>query len=277
MGLNEYQSTALAYLLYLGESKATTISRISGIPSAKIYEVLKELHRMGLIKVKPGRPLMYSPNHPKDIVSSIISFNISQMKQKLRDLELASKIFIELSEKLYLRGKETVPTTPLLRIVRVGEISLEETRKLYDGAKGEILILSKAMEYFPEVKNNLLNAVSRGVSIKIILMNPELLRPEEKEKQSKILKEITSSLGSNVEIKFADSVPIRGCLIDPSSNGSALFLVEDPGIPYFLREAAITNHHSVVKGLALMFRLVWNHMAVSLPNLSNSRFINMLS
>ncbi len=40
MGLNEYQASALAHLMYLGETKATILSKASGVPNARIYGVL---------------------------------------------------------------------------------------------------------------------------------------------------------------------------------------------------------------------------------------------
>ncbi len=36
MGLNEYQSSALAHLIYLGETKAPNLSKASGVPNARI-------------------------------------------------------------------------------------------------------------------------------------------------------------------------------------------------------------------------------------------------
>jgi hypothetical protein len=38
-----------------------------------------------------------------------------------------------------------------------------------------------------------------------------------------------------------------------------MFLVEEIGVPYHLREAAISSHPGVVKGLADMFNLRWEH------------------
>ncbi|MFW6109717.1 MAG: helix-turn-helix domain-containing protein, partial [archaeon] len=54
MGLNEYQASALAHLMYLGETKATILSKASGVPNARIYGVLDELSQKGLIIVRPG-------------------------------------------------------------------------------------------------------------------------------------------------------------------------------------------------------------------------------
>ena len=259
MGLNEYQSSALVYLLLLGETKATTLSKTSKVPSARIYGVLDQLARMGLASVRPGRPVLYSPRPPEDIASSLVSLSMSGLKQKLRTLEDYAKDLVETGKRLYLKGEKGVPRVPLLRIVSVGEVSLNETKRLYDGAEKDILILSRAIEYLPEVVKELRQAMKRGVALKIVLMKPNMLEHGDREKQAKMLKEIDEELENGVEIRFTDEIPIRGCIIDPETGGKALFLVEDPGVPFFLREAAITSHQSVVRGLGLMYNLLWQH------------------
>lgn len=264
MGLNEYQATALTHLIFLGETKATTLSKTSKVPSARIYGVLDQLAKMGLINIRPGRPALYSPRLPEDIASSLVSLSMNELKQKLRTLEDYAKDFVKTGKKLYLKGEKGVPKVPLLRIVSVGEVSLDETKKLYDGAKEEIQILSRAMEYFPQVADKLVQAMKRGVSSKIILMKPKMLKPEDRKKQAQMLEKINEALGNMVESRFTDEIPIRGCIVDPETGGRALFLVEDPGVPFFLREAAITSHQSVVKGLALMYSLLWKHKTTKL-------------
>ncbi|MCK4952974.1 TrmB family transcriptional regulator [Candidatus Bathyarchaeota archaeon] len=258
MGLNEYQASALAALILIGETKPTTLSKTSGVPSARIYGILEALAKMGLVTVRPGRPVLYRPRPPEDIASSLISLNMNELEEKLKILEDYAKDFKEIGEKVYLKGEIGVPTIPLLRIVRVGEVSLEETKKIYDTAKEEILILSKAMDYLPDVYENLKKAITKGVSIKIMLVKSNLLNPEDRKKQADTL-EMVKELRSEVELRFSEEIPIRGCIIDPGKGGNALFLVEDPGVPFFLREAAITSHSSVVRGLGLMFSLMWDY------------------
>ena len=259
MGLNEYQASAMAYLLFLGETKATTLSKTSKVPSARIYGVLDQLARMGLVKIRPGRPALYSSRPPEDIASSLIALGMSELKQKVKILEDYAGDLVETGKKLFLKGERGVPKVPLLRIVSVGEVSLDETKRLYDTARDRIRILSRAMEYFSEVSGNMKSALDRGVSLKIVLMDSDLLEPDDRKKQTEILEKINEVLGSKVEVRFMDEIPIRGCIIDPEIGGKALFLVEDPGVPFFLREAAITSHQSVVKGLALMYDLMWEH------------------
>lgn len=258
MGLNEYQASALSYLMLLGETKATALSKTSGLPSARIYGVLDELAKIGLATIRPGRPILYKARSPEEIAGSLIFFSMNELKQRLETLEEHAKDLTEIGNKIYLKGKKGVLTIPLLRIVSVGQVSLEETRNLYEAAKEEILILSKALEYLPEVTENLKKALAKGTSIKIILMNPDLLELEDREKQATVISRMRKeSLGA--EVRFSEDVPMRGCIIDPKREGKALFLVEDPGVPFFLREAAITSHPSVVKGLALMFNLMWEY------------------
>jgi sugar-specific transcriptional regulator TrmB len=264
MGLNEYQASALAYLLLLGETKATTLSKASKVPSARVYGVLDQLAKMGLVNIRPGRPALYSPRPPEDIASSLVSLSMNELKQKLKTLEDYAKDLVETSKKLYLKGEKGVPRVPLLRIVSVGEVSLDETKRLYDAAENEIQILSRAMEYFPEVADKLRQGMKRGVSLKIILMKPSMMEPEDRKKQAKILEKINEVLGNRVEIRFTDEIPIRSCIVDPKTGGKALFLVEDPGVPFFLREAAITSHQSVVRGLGLMYSLLWKHKTTKL-------------
>jgi len=264
MGLNEYQASALSYLLLLGETKATELSKVSGIPAARVYDVLTDLSKMGLVTKRPGRPSLYKPRSPEDIISLLMAMQRESLRQRLALLDGKAKDFIEDAREVYLKGVKGATSVPLLRIVSVGSVSLEETRSLYDAAVREILILSKAMEYFPDVSDNLKAAKNRDVSMRIILMNPELMGDEDRVKQVRVVDVIKKTLGKEVTLRFSDEVPIRGSIIDPEIGGQAIFLVEDPGVPFFLREAAITSHSSVVKGLALMFNLLWEHRSKKL-------------
>ena len=100
------------------------------------------------------------------------------------------------------------------------------------------------------------------------MLNPELLGPEDRHKQKNIIKRIRERLGNSAQLRFADEVPIRGCIIDRGRGGQALFLVEGPGVPFFLREAAITSHSSLVKDLAMMFDLICQFRAKELKEFS---------
>jgi sugar-specific transcriptional regulator TrmB len=257
MGLNVYQASVLATLIYVGEAKATTLSKVCGVPSARIYDVLNDLVKAGFVRVRPGRPSLYEPVSPQDIANSIISWRLEEMRRGIRKLEGLTNDFVKMASNIYLRGRSGHFRSPLIRIISVGDVSEDETRKLYSEAKKEILILSQAFEYFPRVADKLRDAVERGVVVRIILRNPKGLPPDKREIQRNILDMIESTLGGGFSIRFADEIPLRGCIIDPEEEGRAIFLVEEAGVPYEFREAAITTNSGLIKSLSLMFKLLW--------------------
>ena len=114
------------------------------------------------------------------------------------------------------------------------------------------------MEYLEDVWADLEAAARRGIDIKLVMRDPETLSKPDKEKQQATRNTLRSLPGA-VEIRFSGEVEIRGCIVDPGKDGKALFLVEEEGVPLFLREAAITAHPGVVKGLGSMFMLKWLH------------------
>ena len=257
MGLNEYQASALSHLLYLGETKATTLSKASGVPNARIYGVLDDLSQRGLLTIRPGRPALYSPMTPTDISNALIADARDEIRRRLRVIESYSEEFTSIAEEVFLKGGKVEARVPLLRIVSVGDVSTDETKKLYRAARKKILIFTRAMEYFPEVAEELEAAASRGVSLRILMMSKTRLNEEDCMKRDETINKIKDVLGDAAEVRVSDEVIIRGCVIDPDDGGRALLLVEEVGVPFLFREAAITAHPGVVKGLASMFDLMW--------------------
>ena len=257
MGLNEYQASALAHLMYLGETKATIVSKASGVPNARVYGVLDELSQKGLIIVRPGRPALYAPLTPQEVSDALITASREEIRKELSLIESYRGEFEKVSEKVFLKAGTSEQRTSLIRIVSVGDVSLEETKKLYKNAKDTLLISTRAMEYFDEVKDELINTMNRGVDVKILMRKPVSLSSDDVTKQKDTLSLMKKLLGDNVQIRYSDVVEIRGCIIDPDSNGKAIFLVEEEGVPFFLREAALTSHPGVAKALGSMFDLKW--------------------
>jgi len=259
MGLNGYQASTLTHLIYIGETKATTLSKASGVPQARIYGILDELSKKGLIITRPGRPALYAPMTPDEISAALIEDARHEIQKTLAAIESHRRDLTAMAQDIYLKGGKVKTRIPLLRIVGVGETSLEETRKLYQGARSKILILTRAMEWLPEVIEELVVAASRKVTIKILMRSGESLNREDAKKRDLIISKIEEALGVSVEIRVSNEVPIRGCVVDPDMEGGALFLVEEKGVPFIFREAAITSHPGVVRGLLSMFDLKWKY------------------
>jgi sugar-specific transcriptional regulator TrmB len=257
LGLNDYQASTLAHLLYLGETKATTLSKASGVPNARIYGILDELSQKGLIIIRPGRPALYSPLSPEEISDALQTLAREEVRQRLSVVDSYCEDFQSYASKMYLKAGQTEKRIPLIRIVSVGDVSLEETKKLYRTAKSKLLISTRAMDYLSEVKTELTEASKKGVNIKILMRSDSSLRPNDLAIRDQNILELRNILKQNYDIRISNEVHIRGCIIDSDNGGKAIFLVEEEGVPFFLREAAITSHPGVVRGLNSLFDLKW--------------------
>ena len=259
MGLNEYQASALAHLMYVGETKATTLSKASGVPQARIYGVLEELSQMGLLIIRPGRPAHYSPMSPQEISDALMVGARDEIMRRLSTIESYSADFQAAAGEMFLKGGGLGERIPLLRIASMGKASLEETKKLYATVSDELMIMTRAMEYLPQVKVELEQAIGRGVSVRVLMRSRDSLSASDAEKRDVTIQLLEGLVGDSLEIRVSDIVPIRGCIIDPEGRGRALFMVEEEGVPYALRETAVTTHPGVVKGLASLFDLKWRY------------------
>ena len=256
MGLNEYQASALAHLMFLGETKATTLSKASGVPNARIYGVLDELSQKGLIIIRPGRPALYAPLTPQEIADALESATREEIRRELDVIQSYRGEFGKVSEKVFLKAGTSEQRTNLIRVISVGEVSLEETKKLYRQSKEKLLISTRAMQYYRDVKDDLVDALERGVDVRLLMRKPHTLNESDQAVQKENLLDLKPILGED-KIRFSDQVEIRGCIIDHETGGKALFLVEEEGVPLFLREAALTSHPGVAKALGSMFELKW--------------------
>ena len=69
IGLTMYEAQAYVTLTSLIQGTADEVSKSSGIPRSKIYDVLKKLNEKDFIEVEDGRPLTYIAKSPVEVLS----------------------------------------------------------------------------------------------------------------------------------------------------------------------------------------------------------------
>jgi sugar-specific transcriptional regulator TrmB len=258
LGFTEYQAILLSYLILMGEGTASLLKEITGIPSAKIYETLNELATIGIIQVRTGRPAAYTALSPKRIMENLIEYKQKTFDKEMNELKKIAKEFTKTLQPAYEKGlMET--RQKLLRIVKIGRASETETVSAIRRAQEEINIISKVLEYLPKITDDLAKKIEKGIQVKILLLNPNNLSDESQAIQQSIITLLSSRFGDKIAIRFAYSVPLRGTLIDPNNEGTAIFLAEEIGVPLFMREAAISENPNLIQALKLFFDLIWEH------------------
>ncbi len=263
LDLTEYETTALRELLTLGRTTAPNLAESTGIPKARIYGVLDSLADQGFIKVIPGRPKAYQAKAPEAILDRAIE-NYRQDFETYRErLDRVRDDFLAEYGPLFEQASEDIrPAEELFYVVDVGEASERETRQLFHEADSEAYVMSKSFEFFESVEPAIADALDRGVSVRVLLLAPERIEPEKRERRERILATIEEGYPA-IDIRVSeDQLPWRGTFVDPSqdySTGKAIILVEEEEVPNYLRQAAITENGSFVAGLERYFDLVWEY------------------
>jgi sugar-specific transcriptional regulator TrmB len=73
LGLNEYESRIYLVLVRRGPIKAGEISFFGQVPRTKTYGAIRELERKGLLRVLPGKPELYAPLSPNEVLMPLVT------------------------------------------------------------------------------------------------------------------------------------------------------------------------------------------------------------
>lgn len=263
LDLREYEATALEHLLSLGRTTAPNLVEATGIPQARIYDVLDELADRGFVKVIPGRPKEYQPKPPAEILDRAIENRRQTYESYRAEIEDIRESFLTTFEPVFEAASEDItPTEELFWVVDVGDPSETETRRLYNDASEEVCVLTKSFEYFDAVEPAVASALKRGVTVRVLMLDPPLLADDNRDIQASVRSHLEESY-SDIELRFSpDPLPWRGTFADPSmeyDRGRAILLVEEKDIPLHMRQAAVTENGSFVAGMKRYFDLIWDY------------------
>ncbi|ADT84627.1 HTH-type sugar sensing transcriptional regulator TrmBL1 [Thermococcus barophilus] len=127
LGLTKYESLAYITLLKLGPSKATDITKESGIPHTRVYDVLSSLHRKGFVDIMHGTPRLYKPVNPEVVLEKI-------KEDLIADIEELKKAFLKLYRSVH--GEDL----PEIWTIHGFDNTLERAEYIIRTAKYEVLI-----------------------------------------------------------------------------------------------------------------------------------------
>jgi len=158
LGLTEYEAKAYQALTELGEAEALEISRRSGVPRTRIYDILSRLEAQGLIqRIKGARPALYSPLPPQKALKALRDELVGDLD---RALEKVQEIYenrspMALKEVWLLRGAQTYSAA--MELLKEAEKSVL------------VRMVFLPPQILEEIWSNLREASRRGVEIYLIL------------------------------------------------------------------------------------------------------------
>ncbi len=156
IGLSDYEVTAYLFLLQKHPVNGSQLSKISGIPRARIYDVLRSLKEKGVVAESDEG--LYVPLPPEELIKRL------RMRHE-SELEVLQERFREASQE---------SNYDYVWIMRGYEEVMAKAGAMIDAADREVYIRM----FSPEsrfLRPALFRAESRGLALKYIAMQPEPL------------------------------------------------------------------------------------------------------
>lgn len=157
LGLTTYGAKVYAALVSTGSANATMLASQAEVPRTKIYETLKRLEEEKWIEVEKGRPNIYSPRHPRDIIEE-------------RKAALYSDIDKVSSQLTLTYDHQMEKEKPNVWLIRGVDNIISKTMEMMNRAKQGIMLfgtLYSPREMAP-LRKQISAAKTRGVGIRVI-------------------------------------------------------------------------------------------------------------
>ncbi len=156
LGLTTYAARAFLALVSLPSASAGDLCKLTGIPDSKIYYVLSELEKRGMIAVQEGTPNLYRALHPKEAQSNL--------KQQLsEEFNRKASIADSLAESLtpIYEGVEGGEEIELAYVIRGRRSIIRKMRDLIGSARDEVLVYVSDKELLQGLSSSIRKAIGR--------------------------------------------------------------------------------------------------------------------
>ncbi|XVH31146.1 TrmB family transcriptional regulator sugar-binding domain-containing protein [Haloferacaceae archaeon DSL9] len=152
-GLSKYQADAYQALLGLGAASATAIADACSVPTARIYDVLRDLEAKGYIETYKQGTLHARARDPDHVLS---------------DLRTKAEQLASAADEIETRWQQPAVEGHRLSIVKRFETVFERARTQIADAETEVQ-LAVTPDQFLELRPELARAHDRGVIVKVSL------------------------------------------------------------------------------------------------------------
>lgn len=283
--LSTYEINAYITLIKSSQFNPPTarqISKDSGVPNGRIYEVLNDLNIKGLVEIIEARPKKYRAHSFNKALNNLINYNSTENKRKIEYLQDRAKILeSELYESEIFLRKE--PSKVFWSTISGTKAILSLYAKYINAAEDEIILNEfinnstlKIIPYASLVYNPIKKAIKRGVNVKDLwsfefderpLTEEEKLNCDNTFKKIQSLQEKLYDLSpnhKNFNIKYTyHRIPSNFDIIDKKR---ILFKLKNPLKPYQIFLCMNVVDINLAEELRKKFLSVWNFEALELES-----------
>ena len=148
LGMSEYEARVYISLVRLGKATAREVHDDSGVPRARVYDVLEKLAKKGFADVEEAEPKRYKAVEPEKIVE--------KLRQKY--IAAAEESLIELEKLKFSKREEFSPA-----LVMRGEWNIKERiKELVRQSEKEVLMLTSNLELIFALEKEIVEFSRKG-------------------------------------------------------------------------------------------------------------------
>ncbi|WP_248518126.1 TrmB family transcriptional regulator [Salinarchaeum laminariae] len=164
LGLTEYQSRAYVAAVELGEARPSKIVEESGVPQARIYDVIDDLSEMGLVEVheKSGGKTVGAPA-PEVALDAYKERHVGEFAETVDYV----------SSELEKTHEQEQATAGSVTVLSHSESANRHMRQAIEQAEWWIA-LSLTPERYAELEDEILDALDRGVTVRLVATTSDL-------------------------------------------------------------------------------------------------------
>lgn len=248
LGLNRYESKAYLALVSSGITTAGKLAERSGIPRAKIYEVLRSLERQGFAVSTSTRPSKFKSVELDEVSGKLQDKAKSDYENRVVEI---SEIQKELQKNLDGLDKSVGAEEEMVWILRGRDNIYNAMDKLVDDAQSKIVAATTEKGVVRKLfrhKKKLSEAGKRGVDVR-------LLAPITKSNA-----EIVRDSVENFILQHGNSISARFLLSD-DKKGVIILHPDDDGTTQHNETGLLISSPYFVKALGHFFEHKWEKTA----------------
>lgn len=246
LGLNKYEIDGYIALVPAGKLTASEVSGASGIPSARVYDVMDSLEKKGFVMIGIGRPTTYQAVPPEEALSNYKERLKKEYEKSLSQFDANANAVLSSLAPLWKKGITLKKPHEVFTVKEDEDISIT-IDKMLRRASSDICLLADGSVLSFVVTNyiaELESAASNKISIK-------LLAPAEAD--SSVIKSL-SKVGSTRTIP---EPPSSFCLVD---NSDLLLIQRFSDFREEVKGRGLwTNSTMIVKTFGWMFESIWEY------------------
>lgn len=153
LGLSTNAAKAFLALLSHSSASAGFLCKETGIPDSKIYYVLSELSKKGMIIVQGGTPNIYKALHPKEAINNLKQQLVENLNQKVSQADNLADSLSPMFESV--EGKEKMG---LAYVIRGRRNIIGKMKDLISSAKEEVVVFISEKDLLDELNSSILKA-----------------------------------------------------------------------------------------------------------------------